>query len=40
MLLPEEESTEEERKEVEAAKKEIAKVAKTTLENFVKEIGC
>ena len=40
MLLPEEEATKEEKKELTAAKKEIAKGSKTNLENFVKEIGC
>ena len=40
MLLPEEEATAEEKKELEIAKKEIAKGSKTNLENFIKEIGC
>jgi hypothetical protein len=40
MLLPEEEATKEEKKEIAAAKKELAKGSKTSLENFVKEIGC
>ena len=40
LLLPEEEATEEEKKELEEAKKEIVKGSKTNLENFIKEIGC
>ena len=38
MLLPEEEASEEEKKEIEAARKEIAKDAKTTLNELVKEL--
>jgi hypothetical protein len=40
MLLPEEEATEEEKKELEEAKKEIAKGSKKSLEDLIKEIGC
>ncbi len=39
MLLPEEEATKEEKKEIEEAKREIAKGSKTNLENLIKEIG-
>ena len=38
MLLPEEEATEEEKKEIEAARKEIAKGSKVDLDEFVKEL--
>ena len=38
MLLPEEEPTEEEKKEIEAARKEIAKGSKTKLDKLVKEL--
>ena len=40
MLLPEEEATEEEKKELEEAKKEITKGSKISLEDLIKEIGC
>jgi regulator of replication initiation timing len=40
MLLPEEEATEEEKKGIKEAKKEIAKGSKTNLEGLIKEIGC
>jgi hypothetical protein len=40
MLLPEEEATAEEKKELELAKKEIAKGSKADLKNFIDEIGC
>jgi hypothetical protein len=40
MLLPEEEATQEEKKELEEAKKEIAKGSKISLEDLIKEIGC
>ena len=40
MLLPQEEATKEEKLELEAARKEISKGEKTSLESFVKEIGC
>jgi hypothetical protein len=39
MLLPEEEASEEEKKELEKARKEVAKGSKTDLENLVKELG-
>jgi len=39
MLLPEGEATEEEKKEIEEAKREIAKGSKTNLEDLIKEIG-
>ena len=38
MLLPEEEASEEEKKEIEAARKEIAKGSKVDLDDFVKEL--
>ena len=38
MLLPEEEASEEEKKEIEAARKEIAKGSKVDLDEFVKEL--
>ncbi len=40
MLLPEEEATEEEKKELVDAKKEIEKGSKVKLEEFIKELGC
>lgn len=40
MLLPEEEATAEEKKEIEAAKREIEKGSKISLEEFAKELGC
>jgi hypothetical protein len=40
MLLPGEEATEGEKKELEAAKKEVAKGSKTNFENLIKEKGC
>ena len=40
MLLPEEEATEEEKKEIENARKEIAKGSKISLEEIVKELNC
>ena len=39
MLLPEEEASAEEKKELEKARKEVAKGSKTDLENLVKELG-
>ena len=39
MLLPEEEATEEEKKEIKEAKREIAKGSKTNLEDLIKDIG-
>ena len=38
MLLPEEEASEEEKKEIQAARKEIAKGSKVDLDDFVKEL--
>jgi len=40
MLLPEEEASEEEKKEIENARKEIAKGSKITLEDLLKELNC
>jgi len=40
MLLPEEAASEEEKKEIENARKEIAKGSKISLENLVKELNC
>ena len=40
MLLPEEAASEEEKKEIENARKEIAKGSKTSLEDLVKELDC
>jgi len=40
MLLPEEEATAEEKKEIKQAKKEIKKGSTIKLEDFVKELGC
>jgi hypothetical protein len=40
MLLPEEEASEEEKKEIENARKEIAKGSKISLEDLVKELNC
>jgi mRNA-degrading endonuclease RelE of RelBE toxin-antitoxin system/ribosomal protein L29 len=39
MLLPEEEATEEEKKEIKEAKREIARGSKTNLEDLIKEMG-
>ena len=38
MLLPEEEASEEEKKEIEAARKEIAKGSKVDLDEFAKDL--
>jgi hypothetical protein len=38
MLLPEEEASEEDKKEIGAARKEIAKGSKVDLDDFVKEL--
>ena len=38
ILLPEEAASEEEKKEVEAARKEIAKGSKVDLDEFIKEL--
>ena len=40
MLLPEEKATDEEKKEIVEAKKEIEKGSKVNLEEFIKELGC
>jgi hypothetical protein len=40
MLLPEEEATEQEKKEIKKAKQEIAKGSKIGLQEFIKELGC
>ena len=40
MLLPEEEATDEEKKEIVEAKKEIEKGSKVKLEEFIKDLGC
>jgi ribosomal protein L29 len=39
MLLPEEEATEDEKKEIKEAKREIARGLKTNLEDLIKQIG-
>lgn len=40
MLLTEETVTEQEKKEIKKAKREIAKGSKVELQEFVREIGC
>ncbi len=40
MLLPEEEATDEERKAILEAKKEIEKGSTTSLDEYIKELGC
>ena len=40
MLLPEEEASEDEKKELEDARKEIVKGSKISLEDLVKELNC
>ena len=40
MLLPEEEATELEKKEIRRARREISKGSKVDLQGFVKELGC
>ena len=40
MLLPEEEATDEEKKQLKEAKKEIVKDSKVKLEDLIKEMGC
>jgi hypothetical protein len=40
MLLPEEEATDEEKKEIAEAEKEIEKGSTIILEEFIKELGC
>lgn len=39
-LLPEEEATEAEKKEIGKVKREISKGSKTDLQKFIKELGC
>jgi hypothetical protein len=40
MLLPEEKATDQEKKEIAQAKKEIEKGQSTKLEEFVQQLGC
>ena len=40
MLVPQEEATEQEKKEILEAKKEMAKGSRIKLEEFIKELGC
>ena len=40
MLLPEAEATEQEKKEIKKAKREISKGSKINLQEFIKELGC
>jgi len=40
MLLPEVEATEQEKKEIKKAKREISKGSKINLQEFIKELGC
>jgi hypothetical protein len=40
MLLPEEEATEQEKKEIRKAKREISKGSKIDLQEFIKELSC
>ena len=40
MLVPEEEATDEEKKEIADAKKELEKSSTVKLEDFMKELGC
>lgn len=40
ILLPEEEATEQERKEIKKAKREIAKGSKVELQEFINDLGC
>ena len=40
MLLPEDTATEQEKKEIKKAKREIAKGSKVELQEFISEIGC
>ena len=40
MLLPEEEASEDEKKELEDARKEITKGSKINLEDLIKELNC
>ncbi len=40
MLLPEEEATEQEKKDIRKAKREIAKGSKVDLQEFINGMGC
>ena len=40
MLLPEEEATEQEKKEIKKAKREIEKGSKVELQEFINDLGC
>jgi hypothetical protein len=40
VLLPEEEATEQEKKEIRKAKREMAKGSKVELQEFIKDLGC
>ena len=40
MLLPEEEATDEEKDAISKAKKEIEKGSKSSLDEYIKELGC
>ncbi len=40
MLVPQEEATEQEKKEILEAKKEMEKGSRIKLEEFIKELGC
>ena len=40
MLLPEEEATEQEKKEIKKAKQELSKGSKIDLKEFIDELGC
>ena len=40
MLLPEEEATEQEKKEIKRAKQELSKGSKIDLKEFIDELGC
>ena len=40
MLLPEEEATEQEKKEIKKAKQELSKGPKIGLKEFIDELGC
>lgn len=40
MLLPEEEATEQEKKEIKKAKREIAEGSKVDLQEFINGMGC
>ncbi len=40
ILLPEEEATEQEKREIKKARSEISKGSEVSLQEFVKELGC